>query len=95
MIRGGAVKGRVGPLPRRRVGGGTLVGAGALPGWARPLLAVGVLGGYTTFSTFSVETLRLLTGGGSGLALLNVLGQPFVGLVAAYLGAAVVRGMVG
>jgi CrcB protein len=72
-----------------------LVEAGALPGWARPLLAVGVLGGYTTFSTFSVETLRLLTGGGSGLALLNLLGQPFVGLAVAYLGVALVRTLVG
>jgi CrcB protein len=27
--------------------------------WLRPLLAVGVLGGYTTFSTFAVEVVRL------------------------------------
>jgi CrcB protein len=27
--------------------------------WVRPFLAVGVLGGYTTFSTFAVDLLRL------------------------------------
>jgi fluoride exporter len=30
---------------------------------ARPLLGVGVLGGYTTFSTFSTDVLTLLQGG--------------------------------
>jgi CrcB protein len=28
--------------------------------WLRPLLAVGVLGGYTTYSTFAVDAVRLL-----------------------------------
>lgn len=71
------------------------VEAGALPGWARPLFAVGLLGGYTTFSTFSAETLRMLSGGGAGLALINLLGQPVVGLLAAYLGLAVARILAG
>lgn len=72
-----------------------LVEAGALPGWARPLLAVGVLGGYTTFSTFSTETLRLLSGGGAPLGLLNLLGQPVVGLLAAYGGLLLARFVAG
>ena len=37
-----------------------LVGGGLLPAGARPFLAVGVMGGYTTFSTYSNETLQLI-----------------------------------
>ncbi len=64
-----------------------LVEGGALAPGARLFLAVGVLGGYTTFSSFSYETLQLLAGGGSaGPVLFNVFGQLLVGLVAVYLG---------
>src|SRR3954453_5186330 len=31
--------------------------------WLRPFLATGVLGGYTTFSTFAVETVTLVDAG--------------------------------
>ena len=31
--------------------------------WPRPFLAVGVLGGYTTYSTFAVEVVRLTESG--------------------------------
>lgn len=64
-----------------------LVERGALPPGARLFLAVGVLGGYTTFSSFSYETLQLLAGGGSlGPVLFNAFGQLLLGLVAVYLG---------
>ena len=36
--------------------------------WLRPLLAVGVLGGYTTYSTFAVDVVRLVEAGRSGTA---------------------------
>ena len=58
-------------------------------------LAVGVLGGFTTFSAFSFETMRLLANGSIGASFLNVAGQFAVGLVAVYLGFAAVRGLVG
>ncbi|MCD2192722.1 fluoride efflux transporter CrcB [Actinomycetospora endophytica] len=35
----------------------------------RPFLGVGVLGGFTTFSTFAVDTQQLLVGGHLGVAL--------------------------
>lgn len=64
-----------------------LVQGGALPAGARLFLAVGVLGGYTTFSSFSYETLQLLSGGGSlGPVLFNAFGQLLAGLLAVYLG---------
>ena len=53
---------------------------------ARLFLAVGVLGGYTTFSTFSHETLRLLENGSPGLAFLNAAGQLIAGLAAVFAG---------
>ena len=64
-----------------------LVERGALPPGARLFLAVGVLGGYTTFSSFSYETLQLLAGGGSlGPVLFNAFGQLLLGFVSVYLG---------
>ena len=69
-----------------------LVEGGTLPAGARLFFAVGVLGGYTTFSSFSYETLQLLAGGGNlGPVLLNTLGQLLIGLLAVYLGVIVGR----
>ncbi|MDQ3302422.1 MAG: fluoride efflux transporter CrcB [Actinomycetota bacterium] len=58
-------------------------------------LAVGVLGGFTTFSAFSYETMRLLANGSIGASFLNVAGQFAVGLIAVYAGFAAVRGLAG
>ena len=68
-----------------------LVDGGSLPAGARPFLAVGILGGYTTFSSFSYESLDLLTDSGLLLTLLNTLGQLILGLVFVYLGVVVGR----
>lgn len=68
-----------------------LVEGGALPAGARPFLAVGILGGYTTFSSFSYESLGLLTDTGVVLTLLNILGQLVLGLIFVYLGVVVGR----
>lgn len=43
------------------------------PDWFRPLLAIGFLGSYTTFSTFSYETLALVQNGALALAMVNVV----------------------
>jgi fluoride exporter len=60
---------------------------------ARLFWMVGVLGGYTTFSTFGYETLELLRGGSHAAALLNAAGQVLLGLVAVWLGVIVARGV--
>jgi len=52
----------------------------------RAALLTGVLGGYTTFSSFSLETFSLLRDGGIWLALINVLGSVLLGLVAVWMG---------
>ena len=43
--------------------------------WLRPLLAVGVLGGYTTFSTFAVEVVAFGAAGAWFTAVAYVLGS--------------------
>jgi CrcB protein len=61
----------------------------ARPDWPpqlRLFLMVGMLGAFTTFSTFGHETLELLRGGAWFLALANVLGSATVGLLAVMLG---------
>ena len=74
-----------------------LVARGTLPAEARLFFAVGILGGYTTFSSFSYETLQLLAGGGNvmGPVLFNTLGQVLAGLLAVYLGVVVGRALGG
>ena len=52
----------------------------------RVALITGVLGGYTTFSSFSFETYALLRGGEFGLALLNAAGSVVLGLAAVWVG---------
>ena len=39
---------------------------------ARSVLVTGVLGGFTTYSSFNYETLHLAQSGAAGLAVLNV-----------------------
>jgi CrcB protein len=55
------------------------------PEW-RALLMVGFLGAFTTFSTFSIETINLLEGGALFKALLNVMLSVVLCVVAAWLG---------
>lgn len=53
--------------------------AGRIGEEARLFLAVGVLGGFTTFSSFSYETLALLQKGEGFRALIYVLGSVATG----------------
>jgi fluoride exporter len=53
----------------------------------RVMILVGLLGGFTTFSSFAHETVMLLTDGQLGLATLNVVLSNGLGLAGAWLGA--------
>ncbi|MFJ2355693.1 fluoride efflux transporter CrcB [Frigoribacterium sp. NPDC087798] len=55
------------------------------PEW-KAVLGTGLLGGYTTFSTASVETVRLLAVGRRGAAVANGLGMLVACVVVASLG---------
>ena len=57
----------------------------------RVFLLIGVLGGFTTFSSFAYETLALTRDAEFARALLNIAAQVILGLGAAWLGYAWVR----
>lgn len=57
----------------------------------RIFLAVGVCGGFTTFSSFAYNNLILLEEHSYGQLLWNVGGSLFFGILAVYLGIIVVR----
>jgi CrcB protein len=69
---------------------GLLLGAGEsrnlLTPAVRAFCLVGLLGGFTTFSSYSAETVLLLRSGAWALALLNALGQVIVGVAAVVIG---------
>ncbi len=55
------------------------------PNW-RLFLVVGILGGYTTFSSFEYEAYQAIRGGARTMGLLYVTGSVVAGYVAVWLG---------
>ncbi len=75
---------------------------GLLTGWlvraggnesARLLLGVGLLGGFTTFSAFSLEIVQLAQRGHTGLAALYMALSLAGGVLGLFAGLALMRGM--
>ena len=60
------------------------------PNW-RLFFAVGFLGAYTMFSTFSYESVVLLQNGSWRLGLVNMVGSVVLGPIAVVMGMAVAR----
>jgi CrcB protein len=52
----------------------------------RTFVVVGVLGGFTTFSSYGLDTYTLFRGGHTTLGLFNAVGQMVIGLAAVWLG---------
>ena|SRR5690554_1341023 len=68
---------------------GLVVGASAKVSVSEPVrlfLVTGILGGFTTFSAFGLESLVLLRRGETSLVLLYILGSVLVGIAAVWLG---------
>ena len=57
-----------------------------------PLLVTGVLGGFTTFSAFSLDTLRLMQDGRIGMAGGYVLASVVLSLIACFVGLWLIKG---
>ena len=57
----------------------------------RPFLGIGLLGGWTTFSTYALEARDLVATGSPGLAATYVVGSLVVGLLATWAGIAATR----
>jgi fluoride exporter len=89
--------GNPGPLATATVNmvGSLLIGvlAGAIAGrhltmsgTTRAFIFVGILGGFTTFSSFMLDSLTLLEANAPGRALVNVAGQLILGCALVYVG---------
>lgn len=61
------------------------------PAWLRLGLVMGVLGGYTTFSTFSQETLDLFEEGRIATATTYAMGSLAIGTIAVLIGSRIGR----
>jgi fluoride exporter len=57
----------------------------------RPCLGTGVLGGYTTFSTYAVDTERLISGDAARTGLLYLVVTPIAALAAVWLAVVITR----
>ena len=64
-----------------------------LPAWLRVGLVVGVLGGYTTFSTYAQEGFSLLESRDVGVALAYTAGSVVAGILAVYAGTVLGRSL--
>ncbi|MER6831326.1 CrcB family protein [Streptosporangium sp. NPDC000563] len=70
-----------------------LTEAWTAPTWARPFLATGVLGGFTTFSTYCLDIERLVSADRIGPALGYLAATVIAALVAVTAGAWTTRGL--
>ncbi len=66
--------------------------ARGLQAWL-PLVMTGFLGGFTTFSAFSLDTMRLIEGGRLGAAFTYVVASVLLSLGACALGLWLTKGM--
>ena len=59
----------------------------------RTVILIGLLGGFTTFSSYGLQTFTLLRDGEFGLASLNILVSNMLGLLMVWLGYGLVKAL--
>ncbi|MDR4987920.1 MAG: fluoride efflux transporter CrcB [Bacteroidales bacterium] len=59
----------------------------------RTFLFIGILGGFTTFSTFTLETLQLFREGEVKMTLINILANNILGILLVIIGFILARGL--
>ena len=69
------------------------LGGGAEQARIAPLVMTGFLGGYTTFSAYSLDVWQLIQGGRTDLALAYAVGSAVVSVAALFVGIAAARGI--
>jgi CrcB protein len=62
-----------------------------LPAEIRGPILIGFIGAYTTFSTYMLESWRLVETGETGAALANIIGSVIIGIAAVVAGLAIGR----
>ncbi len=67
--------------------------AGLVPQHARLFLTTGLLGGFTTFSAFSLDAALLIERHSYSMAMTYIAGSVFASLVALFLGLALFNGV--
>ena len=55
------------------------------PQWVHPLFVTGLLGGFTTFSSFALDTHKLILSGSLALAATYSIGTLVIGTILCYL----------
>lgn len=72
-----------------------LLGGSSSAPSSRMFILTGILGAFTTFSTFGIETINLFRNGEISLAIVNVVASNVGGLLAVVLGLVLVRVLTG
>ncbi len=64
-----------------------------IPSAYKTVITIGLIGAYTTFSTFSFESFNLISEGSFLEAFLNLFLSPFLGILTALLGIEIAKAL--
>ena len=70
-----------------------LFDTGSLSTHTRAFIFIGIFGGFTTFSTYTLESLNLFKDGDIKLAVINILANNILGLLLVFIGFVSARGL--